>query len=112
MRGPSGLEDTVEGVGFQAPLCAMLTDGSPWVMDMEEEKSKGNKSKTIEEMQEREVLGSNWDESCLVKFSKSLGFSTEGVVGEILKLKTRRDQSKKKGTLGLTFFHFLSFQEL
>ncbi|RVX18032.1 putative ribonuclease H protein [Vitis vinifera] len=57
-------------------------------------------------MQEREIPGSKWDESSLVKFSKSLGFSTESVEGEILKLllrlKTRRDQGKKKGTLGLT----------
>ncbi|RVW13055.1 Transposon TX1 uncharacterized 149 kDa protein [Vitis vinifera] len=57
---------------------------------------------------EREVLGSSWDESSLVKFSKSLGFTTEGVEGEILKLllrlKNRRDQGKKRGTLGLTRF--------
>ena len=29
----SGGVDTVEGVGFQAPLCVVLTDGSPWVME-------------------------------------------------------------------------------
>ena len=46
----------------------------------------------------------------MVKFSKSLGFTTEGVEGEgeILKLlrrlKTKRDQCKKKGTLGMTRF--------
>ena len=28
VRGPSGLDETVEGVGFQAPLCAVLNDGS------------------------------------------------------------------------------------
>ena len=28
MRGPSGLDETVEGVGFQVPLCAVLNDGS------------------------------------------------------------------------------------
>ena len=43
-----------------------------------------------------------------MKFSKSLGFSREGVEEEILKLllrlKTRRDQGKKKGTLGPTRF--------
>ena len=33
VRGPSGLDETVEGVGFQAPLCAVLKDGSPRVMD-------------------------------------------------------------------------------
>ncbi|RVX22772.1 hypothetical protein CK203_008100 [Vitis vinifera] len=76
-RGPSGLDETVEGVGFQVPLCAVLNDGS-----------------------------SKWDESSLVKFNKSLGFSIESVEGEILKsllrLKTRKDQGNKKGTLGLT----------
>ena len=108
VRGPLGLEDTVEGAGFQAPLCAVLTNGSSWVMDIEEEKSKGNKSDAIEEMQEREIPSSKWDESRLVKFSKSLGFSKEGIEREILKLllrsKTRRYQGKKKGTLGLTRF--------
>ena len=108
VRGPSGLDETVEGVGFQAPLCAMLNDASLWVMDSEEEKSKGNKSDAIEEMQEREIPSSKWDESRLVKFSKSLGFSKEGIEGEILKLllrlKTRRYQGKKKGTLELTRF--------
>ncbi|RVW78982.1 Exonuclease 1 [Vitis vinifera] len=106
VRGPSGLDETVEGVGFQSPLCAVLKDGSLWVMDSVEEKSKGNMSDVVEEMQERENPGNKWDESSLVKFSKSLGFSTEGVEGKILKLllrlKTRRDQGKKKGTLGLT----------
>ena len=67
VKGPSGLDETVEGVGFQAPLCAMLNDGSPWVMDSEEEKSKGNKSDAIEEMQEREIPSSMWDESRLYK---------------------------------------------
>ena len=108
VRGPSGLDETVEGVGFQSPLCAVLKDGSPWVMDLVEEKYKGNMSDAVEEMQERENPGNKWDESSLVKFSKSLGFSTEGVEGKILKLllrlKTRRDQGKKKGTLGLTRF--------
>ena len=108
VRGPSGLDETVDGVGYQAPLCAVLKDGSPWVMDLVEEKSKGNMSDVVEEMQERANLGNKWDESSLVKFSKSLGFSTEGAEGEILKLllrlKTRRDQGKKKGTLGLTRF--------
>ena len=108
VRGPSGLDEIVEGVGFQAPLCAMLNDGSPWVMDSEEEQSRGNKPDVVEEMQEREILGSKWDESSLVKFCKSLGFSTEGVEVEILKLllrlKTRRNQGKKKGTPRLTRF--------
>ncbi|RVW36101.1 hypothetical protein CK203_079675 [Vitis vinifera] len=32
VSGSKGV-DNVEGVGFQAPLCVVLTDGSPWVMD-------------------------------------------------------------------------------
>ena len=78
------------------------------MMDIEGEKLLGDKPEVGEALQEREVLGSSWDESSLVKFSKSLGFTTEGVEGEILKLllrlKNRRDQGKKKGTLGLTRF--------
>ena len=109
VRGTSGLDETVVGVGYQTPLCAVLKDGSPWVMDSVKEKSKGNNMlDAVEVMQERVNLGNKWDESSLAKFSKVLGFSTKGVEGEILKLllklKTRRDQGKKKGTLGLTRF--------
>ena len=72
------------------------------------EKSLGDKPEVVEALQEREVLGSSWDESSLVKFRKSLGFTIEGVEGEILKLllrlKSGRDQGKKRGTLGLTRF--------
>ena len=61
-----------------------------------------------EARQKREVSGSSWDDSSLTKFSKSLGFTTEGVEGEILKLllrlKNRRDQGKNRGTLGTTRF--------
>ncbi|RVW91675.1 LINE-1 reverse transcriptase-like [Vitis vinifera] len=109
VRGSSGLDETVVGVRYQTPLCAMMKDGSPWMMDSVKENSKGNNmSDVVEVMQERVDLGNKWDECSLVKFSKALGFSTEGVEGEILqlllKLKTRRDQGKKKGTLGLTRF--------
>ncbi|RVW54482.1 hypothetical protein CK203_068311 [Vitis vinifera] len=61
----------------------------------------GNRTQANEDLRKREDLRSSWDESNLAKFSKSLGFTTEGVEGEILKLllrlKTRRDQGKKKG---------------
>ena len=83
----------------------MLTDGSPWVTGTEGEKYIGNRTQANEDLQKREDLGSNWDESNLAKFSKSLGFTTEGFEGEILKLllrlKTRRDQGKKKGIPGM-----------
>ena len=52
--------------------------------------------------------GNSWDESSLAKFSKTLGFTTESVKGEILKLllrlKTRRDQGKKKGISRMSRF--------
>ena len=34
-----GEVDVVEGVGFQAPLSAVFTDGNPWVMETKGEKS-------------------------------------------------------------------------
>ncbi|KAL6327470.1 hypothetical protein AAG906_020066 [Vitis piasezkii] len=59
-----------------------------------------------ENLEEKKDQGSSWDESSLAKFSKTLGFTTEGVEGEILKLllrlKTRRDQGKKKGISGMS----------
>ncbi|RVW91467.1 hypothetical protein CK203_038548 [Vitis vinifera] len=104
----SGLDVAAEGASNQVPLRAVSSDGNPWVMDSEGEKSIVDKPEADEEMQDREDPSSMWDESNLLKFSKALGFATEGVEGEILKLllrlKTRRDQGKKKGLLGLTRF--------
>ncbi|WKA06292.1 hypothetical protein VitviT2T_024196 [Vitis vinifera] len=104
----SGLDVAAEGASNQAPLRAVLSDGNLWVMDSEGEKSIVDKPEADEEMQDREDPSSMWDESNLLKFSKALGFATEGVEGEILKLllrlKTRRDQGKKKGLLGLFRF--------
>ena len=78
----------------------MLTDSSPWEMSTEGEKNMGNRPQESEDLEEREDPGSSWDESSLAKFSKTLGFSTVGVEGEVLKLllrlKSRRDQGKKK----------------
>ena len=72
----------------------MLTDGSPWVTGIEGEKYMGNKPQENENLQEREDSGSSWDESSLAKFSKSLGFTTEGVEGEILKLLFKIENQK------------------
>ena len=106
----------VEGVGFQALLSVILAAGNLWVMETEGEKSLAEirvggevERPTLDEpLQERGVSGSSWDDSCLAKFNKSLGFSTEGVEGEILKLllklKSRRDQGKKRGISGTTRF--------
>ena len=75
---------------------------------LEGEKYMGNRLQSNEDLQEKEDPGSSWDESSLAKFSKSLGFTTEGVEGEILKLllrlKTRRDQGKKKEIPGMSRF--------
>ena len=55
-------------------------------------------------LQNLEGKGCRWDNSCLARFSKFLGFSMEGFEGEILNLllrtKRRREQNNKKGTLG------------
>ena len=55
-----------------------------------------------------EGKGCRWDDSCLARFSKFLGFSTEGFEGEILNLllrtKRRRGQNLKKGSTGSTKF--------
>ena len=37
-------------------------------------------------LQDLEGKGCRWDSSCLARFSKFLGFSTEGFEGEILNL--------------------------
>ncbi|RVX19928.1 hypothetical protein CK203_004741 [Vitis vinifera] len=51
-----------------APLRAVLTDGSPWVTGTEGEKYIGNRTQANEDLQKREDLGSSWDESNLAKF--------------------------------------------
>ena len=97
-----------EGDGYHAPLRALLTDGRPWETSTEGGKNRGVRSKESEDLEEEEDQGSGWDDSSLAKFSKSLGFSTVGVEGEVLKLllrlKSRRDQGKKKGSSGMTRF--------
>ncbi|RVX19762.1 hypothetical protein CK203_005385 [Vitis vinifera] len=101
--GGGGVRGTVvidEGIGYQAPLRAVLTDGSPWETGTEGGKNMDFRSKESEDLEEEEDQGSGWDDSSLAKFSKTLGFSTVGVEGEVLKLllrlKSRRDQGKKK----------------
>ena len=106
--GVTGTVVIDEGVGYQASLRAVLIDGSPWETGTEGEKNMGIRSQESEDLEEEEDQGSSWDDSSLAKFSKTLGFSTDGVEGEILKLllrlKTRRDQGKKKGISGMTRF--------
>ncbi|RVW20304.1 Transposon TX1 uncharacterized 149 kDa protein [Vitis vinifera] len=102
VRGPVVID---EGVGYQAPLRALLTDGSPWETGTEGGKNRGFTSKEREDLEEEEDQGSGWDDSSLAKFSKTLGFSTVGVEGEVLKLllrlKSRRDQEAKMSQMTL-----------
>ena len=86
----------------QLPLSIILADGSTGEMDTEGEKS-------IEVLlQDLEERGDRWDDSCLARFSNFLGFSTDGIEGEILNLllrtKRRREQNIKKEILGSTKF--------
>ncbi|RVW36959.1 Transposon TX1 uncharacterized 149 kDa protein [Vitis vinifera] len=59
-------------------------------------------------LQNLEGRGCRWDDSCLARFSKFLGFSMEGFEGEILNLllrnKRRREQNIKKDISGSTKF--------
>ncbi|RVW80725.1 hypothetical protein CK203_053943 [Vitis vinifera] len=59
-------------------------------------------------LQDLEGRGCRWDDSCLARFSKFLGFLTEGFEGEILNLllrnKRRREQNIKKDISGSTKF--------
>ncbi|RVW23995.1 hypothetical protein CK203_092093 [Vitis vinifera] len=56
----------------------------------------------------QDLDGCRWDDSYLARFSKFLGFSTDGFEGEVLNLllrtKRRREQNLKKGTSGTTKF--------
>ena len=56
----------------------------------------------------QDLDGCQWDDGCLARFSKFLGFSTKGFKGEILNLllrtKRRREQNLKKGSSGTTKF--------
>ncbi|CBI36532.3 unnamed protein product, partial [Vitis vinifera] len=57
-------------------------------------------------LQDTEGKGCRWDNSCLARFSKFLGFPTESFEGEILnpllRTKRRREQNLKKGSSGST----------
>ncbi|RVW72019.1 hypothetical protein CK203_054053 [Vitis vinifera] len=62
-----------------------------------------------EARQKREVSNSSLDDSSLAKFSKSLGFTTEGVEGEILKLLLRLKRRRDQGIYGPTMKRFREF---
>ena len=110
----SGLISVTEGEE-QLPLSIILADGSTGEMDTEGEKSLGGDGRgwggggEVEVLlQDLEEKGGRWDDSCLARFSKFLGFSTDGIEGEILNLllrtKRRREQNIKEEISGSTKF--------
>ena len=93
----------------QTPLSIILADGSNRVLASKGEKPVAGEGAGGEfEGLLQDLDGCRWDDSCLARFSKFLGFSTEGFEGEILNLllrtKRRREQNLKKGLLGTTKF--------
>ncbi|RVX19563.1 hypothetical protein CK203_005041 [Vitis vinifera] len=108
--GLIGLISEIEGEE-QLPLSIILADGSNGEMGPEGERSSGGEGRGDEFellLQDLEGRGCRWDDSCLARFSKFLGFSTEGFEGEILNLllrnKRRREQNIKKDISGSTKF--------
>ena len=106
----SGLISVIEGEE-QLPLSIILSDGCNGEMGPEGERPSGDVGRGDEFellLQDLEGRGSQWDDSCLARFSKFLGFSTEGFEGEILNLllrnRRRREQNIKKDISGSTKF--------
>ena len=70
----------------QLPLSIILVDGNNGEMVFEGEKSlvgEGVGGEFEDLLQDLEGKGCRWDDSFLARFSKFLGFSTEGFEGEI-----------------------------
>ena len=93
----------------QTLLSIILADGSNGVLAPEGEKPVAGEGPRGEfEGMFQDLDGCRWDDSYLARFSKFLGFSTDGFEGEILNLllrtKRRREQNLKKGTSGTTKF--------
>ena len=93
----------------QTLLSIILANGSNGVLASEGEKPVAGEGPGGEfEGMLQDLDGCRWDDSYLARFSKFLGFSTDGFEGEILNLllrtKRRREQNLKKGTSGTTKF--------
>ena len=93
----SSLVSEIEGEE-QLPLSIILADGSNGEMGPEGERSSGGEGKGDEFevlLQDLEGRGCRWDDSCLARFRKFLGFSTEGFEGEILNLLLRTKRRRE-----------------
>ena len=79
----------------QTSLSIILADGSNGVLASKGEKPVAGEGAGGEfEGLLQDLDGCRWDDSCLVRFSKFLGFSTEGFDGEIVTLLLRTKRSR------------------
>ena len=93
----SGLVSEIEGEK-QLPLSIILADGNNGEMGPKGERSSGGEGREDEFevlLQDLEGRGCRWDDSCLARFRKFLGFSTEGFEGEILNLLLRTKRRRE-----------------
>ena len=113
MGGSSNLEDPLKlkEIDDSVPLRMVAVDGREWglvssdALEVIEEGTCGE-GQQEEESFSGESGGSsyeNWEDSCLIKFSEFLGFSTVGFESEILgllrKIVARQHQGKNKGVV-------------
>ena len=73
------------------------------VEGLEEDRKQTEK---VQPKSSKGLVFENWEDSCLVKFSEFLGFSTVGIEKEILgllrKMEARQQNEKKKGIVTTT----------
>ena len=93
------------------PLRMVAVDGREWGLELsnaleEIEEGPGGEGQQGEDLASGETEASGyekWEDSCLIKFSEFLGFSTEGFENEILgllsKIVARQNQGENKGTI-------------
>ena len=93
------------------PLRMVAVDGRKWGMESSDaleviEEGPRGEGQREEESASGESEGSgyeNWEDSCLIKFSEFLGFSTVGFESEILgilrKIVARQHQGENKGAV-------------
>ena len=97
-EGSFGGLTSVDGGEEPNLLSIILADGRSGEMTSEGEKTlveEGVGSEDEELLQDLEGKGCRWDDSCLARFNKFLGFSTEGFKCEILNLLLRTKRKRE-----------------
>ena len=114
--GSSDQEDPLKlkEIDDSVPLRMVAVDGREWGMESSDaleafEEGPRGEGQREEESASGESEGSsyeNWEDSCLIKFSEFLGFSTVGFESEILdllrKIVARQHQGENKGAVTTT----------